>query len=95
MLCDIFGLLLKEHFYVRLLWIPFGQLLDKIGYFLFQHLVTLVCEREGLLVRLKIFILQFFFERLTTTTPTLEDVRFCMIEGIVTFFPFQSRLLLR
>ena len=94
MLSDIFGLLLKEHFYVRLLWIPFGQLLDKIGYFLFQHLVTLVCERGTTRSFENIYFAIFFFERLTTTT-TLEDVRFCMIEGIVTFFPFQSRLLLR
>ena len=31
MLSDIFGLLLKMAFFVKLLWIPFGQPLEKIG----------------------------------------------------------------
>ena len=41
MIGNFLGYFEKLHSYLKLHWLLFGQLLEKLGYFLLQHLVTL------------------------------------------------------
>ena len=42
----IWAFLISINSNLKLLWLVFGQFLENLGYFLFQHLVTLTLNNE-------------------------------------------------